>query len=69
MNGLDFCSILQGPTITKVNAILRNIDIFHKKRQRLSYTHRGLVQKPHQEPITLVGTGIEQLLNLVFSDG
>ncbi len=27
MDGLDFCSVLQGPTITKVNAILRNIDI------------------------------------------
>jgi hypothetical protein len=68
MNGLNFCSIGKFSAIPNMDAILSNIDIFDKKSQRLSHAHRRFVQESHQEPISLIGTGIEEILDLILRD-
>src|SRR5260221_13028594 len=68
MNSLDLRSIGKLSTITNMDAILCNINIFYKKRECFSDAHSRLKQETYQEPITRINTGVEQLLNLVFRD-
>ncbi len=42
---------------------------FPKSSYIISDAHSRFVQEMHQEPISLVGAGIEQFLNLVLGDG
>src|SRR5215469_10035724 len=69
MDRLDLCSIGKLSAIPNMDAILSNIDIFHKKGQRLPHAHRRFVQETHQKAIAHIGTRIEEFLDLVLRDG
>jgi len=69
VDSFDLGTVLKGSPITNMQLVFSHIDILHPERERFSYADGRFIEESDQETISLIATGIKELLDLIFGDG